>query len=126
MTKASGALTPDEMPFEPGELVVHRPAEKGERANLGILSDPTWNEKSGQWNYWLTYVQFPERGHASGGSSGMWSADKFRRPETADEVLLALQYTARAKARRLAEELTVAESEAESVDTTVRLRFGDA
>src|ERR1041384_3062960 len=84
--------------FAPGTLVVYRDADKHGDAYLAVTAeDPLWWDKSSAWGYGLHYVQFPERGRPSGGSSYSTAETKLRLPETAAEVLAVARYNAVAR-----------------------------
>lgn len=61
------------------------------------------------------YIQFPERGEPSGGSSWSWPGSCFREPEAPDELLWAHLYLTAKRVRDLKAALAEAESDAAAV-----------
>jgi hypothetical protein len=120
---AAVSPAPAEPEFADGALVVVLPFNErpGEPPSLGIITEPIWSDQSAAWQYWITYCQFPERGHPTGGSSGYWTADRFRLPETVEEHILALQYRSAARVLALQAELETAQAEAAAATSTLAL-----
>jgi hypothetical protein len=121
----SAPTEPAEVPeprFLPGTLVVYRDADDKRDAYLAVTaSDPVWWAASSAWGHGLHYVQFPERGYPSGGSSYYTSESKLRLPETAGELLAAARYQAAARVRDAKAELATAERERDAIETVVTM-----
>lgn len=88
------------------ELVMHRVHN---RAPWSLVRA----EKSGLPDRWgVTYLQFPERGEPSGGSSWVWGPECFRPPITPEEVATAHVYRTAARVKEIQQELVDAQADA--------------
>lgn len=113
--------TPTPAPkFTKGDLVVNtRYGKPGEPPNLVVLDEPTSDKDGTKFYYGLHFVQNPHLGYPTGGSMWSTSEEHLRYPESGPEVLLAMQYTARARAIAAAKEAESAAGEADAVDKAV-------
>lgn len=116
-----------EPPFATGTLVVYerrkdRFDDVADKPRFALAAaDPTWSTKSNEWCYGLIYVQHPESGGPSGGSSWSTPATELRLPCWPDEKLLAAQYHAKARVIAAEAELKTAKAESAALVTTLAM-----
>jgi hypothetical protein len=108
----------DQPKFKDGELVVYGTDRDG-APELCLVNAMPREDASRPWRYGMTYVERPELGYPVGGASFSWPEDRFRRPETAWERLLVLQYRRREAAISLAKQAREAEATANAVDVAL-------
>lgn len=106
--------------FAKGDLVVNTQyAKPGDVPVLVILDSPEWYDGSHVFRYGVHYVQRPELGYPSGGSSWTTREQWFHYPTTGHEQLLALQYKARARSTAAEAEARKAAADAAAVDVAL-------